>query len=37
MANTTTSVRSSKYRDADKTRLIPSVTIETTDLLKKPA
>lgn len=34
--NTNTSVRSTKYRDAEKTRLIPTVTIESPDPLKKP-
>lgn len=29
-------VKSSKYRDADKTRLIPSITIEEVEPLKKP-
>lgn len=36
MANITNTSRSSKYRDADKTRLIPSITVEDTELLKKP-
>lgn len=31
-----TNIRRSKYRDADKTRLIPSITIEEPELLKKP-
>lgn len=33
---TNNTVRSSKYRDADKTRLIPSVTLDDDGLLKKP-
>ena len=36
MQNNETIVRSSKYRDADKTRLIPTVTLEDAAPLKKP-
>ena len=36
MQNNETIVRSSKYRDADKTRLIPIVTLEASAPLKKP-
>ena len=36
MQNNETIVRSSKYRDADKTRLIPIVTLEESAPLKKP-
>ncbi|MFQ0992063.1 lipoyl synthase [Gilliamella apicola] len=36
MQNNETIVRSSKYRDADKTRLIPTVTLEDATPLKKP-
>ncbi|WP_363322362.1 lipoyl synthase [uncultured Gilliamella sp.] len=34
--NEQTQIRSSKYRDADKTRLIPTVTLEDSTPLKKP-
>ena len=36
MQNNETIIRSSKYRDADKTRLIPIVTLEESAPLKKP-
>jgi lipoate synthase len=36
MLNEQTQIRSSKYRDADKTRLIPTVTLEDSTPLKKP-
>ena len=36
MQNTQNLTRSSKYRDADKTRLIPSITLEDSAPLKKP-
>ncbi|KDN11162.1 MULTISPECIES: lipoyl synthase [unclassified Gilliamella] len=36
MQNNETRIRSSKYRDADKTRLIPTVTLEDVAPLKKP-
>ncbi|WLT05964.1 lipoyl synthase [Gilliamella apis] len=36
MQNTENQIRSSKYRDADKTRLIPTITVEDIAPLKKP-
>lgn len=36
MQNTQNQIRSSKYRDADKTRLIPTITVEDIAPLKKP-
>ena len=36
MQNTENQIRSSKYRDADKTRLIPTITVEEVAPLKKP-
>ncbi|MWP62054.1 lipoyl synthase [Gilliamella sp. Pas-s25] len=36
MQNNETTIRSSKYRDADKTRLIPTITLEDATPLKKP-
>ena len=36
MQNTENQIRSSKYRDADKTRLIPTITVEDVAPLKKP-
>lgn len=39
MTNTNVDIRnnrSSKYRDADKTRLIPSITVDNNQVLKKP-